>query len=260
MAELLDAISPLIPFGALLKEGLGALAVIILSVYEYRLNGNLTETITREWELSEGRRRQYEFLQATMENIRRYRHDMINHFICIQSLIEEGKVSETSSYVEELLGIFTNGRKGHYHTGADILDALTDFQASKLGGTSKVVVEGCLYNTGAVPDIDLCSIYGNLLSNAAEALTESASESGRIRVRLKNNSRFFMISVENPCCKANRYAKDGLPITKKPDPRNHGIGLRNVKECVRRNGGTFSIREGRGVFAARVCLPIRGKH
>ena len=62
MAELLDVLSPLIPLGAVLKEGLGALAVIILSVYEYRLNGKLTETITREWELSEGRKRQYEFL------------------------------------------------------------------------------------------------------------------------------------------------------------------------------------------------------
>ena len=56
------------------------------------------------------------------------------------------------------------------------------------------------------------------------------------------------------------YKKSNLPISSKEDKKNHGIGLKNVKETIEKNHGTFSWECRDGEFRVTIALPInKGK-
>lgn len=52
---------------------------------------------------------------------------------------------------------------------------------------------------------------------------------------------------------------NGLMATTKADKENHGIGMRNVKETVEKNGGDFRINVGNGEFVVKVTIPYDDK-
>ena len=54
----------------------------------------------------------------------------------------------------------------------------------------------------------------------------------------------------------DRKIVNGLIVTSKADKENHGIGIRNVKETVEKNGGIFKINIDQGEFMAKVAIPL----
>ena len=50
----------------------------------------------------------------------------------------------------------------------------------------------------------------------------------------------------------NKVSVRTLKTTTKSDKRNHGIGLRNVRETIERNGGKLKINIQDGMFKADV--------
>ena len=51
----------------------------------------------------------------------------------------------------------------------------------------------------------------------------------------------------------------GLPLTTKKNKKDHGIGLKNVKEMVEKNHGNFSWKCENREFKVVVILPVRKK-
>lgn len=244
---------------ALLTAVGGTLAVMAsmwLAVYLSHMNDRLSEALSREREYSIGQKMRYEMLLAGEEMTRRYRHDMMNHLIGIETLIEEGKNKEAVHYIGRLQKGLKKAGGSQYRTGVKVLDGLTQFYAARLMGIAEVRVDGEIIETGKIEDTELCTIYGNLLSNAAEELLREENRGGELNVTLRNGSGSFSLCVENTCVGSARFGEEGMPLTRKSDRRNHGIGLRNVREGVERRGGTLLLREEGGRFTAEVRLPM----
>ena len=109
--------------------------------------------------------------------------------------------------------------------------------------------------SGAVPpegirDEDLCTVLSNLLDNAVEAC-EKLSGDREIRVECAEKNGFYLLSVQNP-------APQPADVTKssKPDRRNHGIGLKNVKRVVKNYNGHLGIEQQGGTFTATVRMEL----
>ena len=62
------------------------------------------------------------------------------------------------------------------------------------------------------------------------------------------------VSMENYCATVPDF-RDGLPVSTKGDPVNHGFGTRSIRNTVTRYGGTFHAAVRDGVFSLNLLLP-----
>lgn len=104
--------------------------------------------------------------------------------------------------------------------------------------------------------IDLYTLLGNGLDNAIESVEKISDDARRmISVRIWKKNGFAVLQIEN-CYDGILEIENGLPITKKEDKVNHGLGLKSMRAITEKYQGTFSIRTENGRFLVYVLIPI----
>ena len=103
---------------------------------------------------------------------------------------------------------------------------------------------------------DICTIFGNLLDNAAEAVQKLPDpKECIIQVEVGRTGEFLLIRVENRCGEDVIVSGEGLPRTTKRDKVEHGIGLKSVRLTAEGLGGSLNLSAQDGWFTAGVLLP-----
>ncbi|MGL4798850.1 MAG: sensor histidine kinase [Cellulosilyticaceae bacterium] len=177
----------------------------------------------------------YLTMEQNQEEIRKLYHDMHNHLYCIGGLIKNNHLDQASNYVEEvskkLHDLRNEVRTGHY-----ILDVILRekyHQAKSQGIDMEIQVQGELMTF--IKDIDLCSIYGNLLDNALEACgamkKQDATSKTIIQVKTLEVKGVKLVSVSNTH-QTLVQKKQGHLLTTKKDKKMHGMGLGNVRNIT----------------------------
>ena len=78
-----------------------------------------------------------------------------------------------------------------------------------------------------VEELDLYSLFGNLLNNAIQAVSQLPPEQERfITLTARREDSMVTINAENPCVGAVEF-RDGLPKSHR-DPNYHGFGMRSM--------------------------------
>ena len=106
-------------------------------------------------------------------------------------------------------------------------------------------MEGTLSESIFITDFDLCTMFSNLLSNAVEACAKVQGRNRQIRLEIRDMQDILIIELENSVDEPVDIPVIGEMTTKK-DKENHGYGVRNIQETVRKYGGKmeFENREG----------------
>lgn len=264
----------------LLVSSLGFLGVALLGMqvwYILSVNFEIRTLIRSERRLNDIERKYYVLLLEREEETRKYRHDMKNHFICIDALLRNGSEEDLKKYLRNIEADFQDISPALYSTGNTIIDAISNHHLGPIRDFADVRVSGQITRETAADGSSLCTIYANLLQNAVEeilrlrdrkaSLTQSSSdgsvggtENGRpkLRVTFRTGSSFLKIQIQNSI---RKRAGIGVAIgsTSKADKKNHGIGLRNVRRTVDRENGTFHMAVRDGMFCAEVVLPLRSE-
>lgn len=107
--------------------------------------------------------------------------------------------------------------------------------------------------------MDLCSIFGNSLDNAIEAVGSNVKEHERvINLKIYQKNKFIIIRLEN-YYDSKSLGKlrliDGLPRTSKSDRTNHGYGLKSIKYIIEKYDGTLSVVAKDNWFTLKILLP-----
>lgn len=191
------------------------------------------------------------------ESIRALRHDLKNHAITLQLLLEHQEIEEAKEYLR-LFQAQISPPASSFQTGNDLLDGLLCqklLPAMDKGVKTEATMDFRL--GGFVNDFDLCTLMGNLLDNAIEATAQVEPPEARfIRVAGGPAANCLLIRVENSCLPQSRTG-GLLPSTTKADRTLHGFGLRNVKQVVERYGGSLTISMDEPErFTVSVLLPI----
>lgn len=97
-----------------------------------------------------------------------------------------------------------------------------------------------------IQDIDKISMFGNLLDNAVEAADRTGHGFVKVSLYMGNNA-LLVFRVENSCTKVSRE-KNGHYLTTKQDWRNHGFGIKKVKELAQKYNGFLDIQQRENVF------------
>ena len=106
-----------------------------------------------------------------------------------------------------------------------------------------------------IQDIDLIIIMGNIIDNAIEASKKVESGYLDIKIFETQKGHFLMIRVENKFNGIVKRQGDSFHTTKENESK-HGIGLKNVKDCIKKYDGILQIDTENNVFTVSIIFTV----
>lgn len=140
-------------------------------------------------------------------------------------------------------------------SGNIAIDSVLNFKA-EAAREAKIIVK---HDIRAGADVnmsngDLNTLFGNLLDNAIEAAVKMPEGQREIDLKLHIDETAILFLIANSFDGRVERNRKGEIVTTKPDKRNHGIGLRAVKEIVDRHKGIMTVETENGRFQVTVFL------
>ncbi|MBQ1472029.1 MAG: GHKL domain-containing protein, partial [Eubacterium sp.] len=99
----------------------------------------------------------------------------------------------------------------------------------------------------AVSGTDLCSLFSNLLDNAADAVDSLEPQRKTISLSSDLEGNVFTVRCENPY-----PGEESIRPSHRPD--GHGLGLSILEDLAKRHQGELSISTEKDIFTATVWL------
>lgn len=194
----------------------------------------------------------YQDLQKKNNDLRAFRHDYNYHITSMQALARHDELDKLKRYVENLSDI--QEQTSYLSTNHPVADAILNYFHEKCPETVEFQIEGKLPEQLFVSDSDLCIILSNLLRNAVEAVEKlSADRQPIIRLSVSANTEYMSILIENSSEYYPEHPIEELQ-TSKNDSLNHGFGIKNIQECIRKYHGTLDLHYKAGIFYAGAYL------
>ena len=212
-------------------------------------SGNYRYELEIARQLNEKRKEQYEISRETIEVINTKCHDLKK--MISSAFMKEGIESEIGEISKKL----------------DIYDSIvvTDNKALDLVLTEKslycenndikltVIADGAKLNF--LSDMDVYSLFGNILDNAVEAVMKVEQQKRHISLSVVGTERLVKIHSDNyfDTSESVRIV-GGMPVTTKDDKRNHGYGILSMKRVVERYNGALDISVDDDVFNLDIVM------
>lgn len=227
---------------------LGQIVILSISVY---VSVKLAKRRNSEKDL-QSRIREIEVELQSGKNsaeILEFKHDIRNHLLIIQNLLEENQIEQAKGYLQRINQLPTS--KGEEfvlkNKSMEIILNQKRVEAIRKGFTFNANVTADVN----IKDIDLCSILANLLDNAIEA----SSKDGYINLTIKRDidSNGTFIECTNTYENILKIVKGNYVSTKPGD--GHGLGIKIIRKIVRKYNGTAKFNSDDEWFYAEVYIP-----
>ncbi len=105
-------------------------------------------------------------------------------------------------------------------------------------------------NLNFMESMEVTTLFGNLLDNAIEACNE-ITDNKYINMRLDSYNDFIVINIINSSKPIKEWLS-GKPVSKKG--KNHGIGLKNVENIIKKYDGNILLEEKNGEFSCKIIF------
>ena len=200
---------------------------------------------------------EYEYFQEYKDknkDIAKFRHDWNNHAMLLQELLREGKFEEVSQYFEKLSSDRVKPVR-KVITGNETVDMVLAIKQNILTKENiQVAYEGKPAELSFMEHVDICTIFSNLVDNAMESCRQV--EGNRyLTIRYTQNENLLLVTLENSTKENQSLGEGELPETTKEDKKNHGLGLGNVMEIVKKYSGEMEVKQEKYTFTVRLLFP-----
>lgn len=198
----------------------------------------------------------YQMLEDQYSQMERLRHDLKNHLIALESLVQNRQWEKAGAYLKDMAKA-GKLEAGDEATGSLVLDALLSYKRRQ--ATERGIRWQCdarLPEDFPVKETDLCIIAGNILDNAVEAcerLQEKKWEDRFIQIYMGTVKKCFFLEVRNSTDIADSLNTEK---SRKKDSQNHGLGLANIKAAAANYNGAVHMEAEGGVFTISILLPL----
>lgn len=203
---------------------------------------------------------QYDQYRLSIDNIellRREFHDLKHYLIAIRA--EQDPLKKEQYLLEMEEAILT--QEALTNTGNGVLNVLLTTKSTYCIQNNinfTCMADGKLVSFMHVKDI--CSIFGNMLDNAIECVSQFSDPEKRLMtLSIYQQNQLLMIQCENYTESALTLSADGLPQTTKDNRLNHGYGLKSIRHAASKYGGTMTLSAQDNWFTLQILLPLREK-
>lgn len=181
---------------------------------------------------------QLEVIMESQNQVRALRHDMKNHILALQALVQRKEAEETNKYLDSMKNFMTNPEE-YVKTGNDTVDSLLNYKIQKANEVLNVVeTKISIPEQLRLRSFDLNVLLGNLLDNAIDASMQT--EDKKLKITIKLDKGILFLNICNSCQRIADGRSDFLETTKE-DRVNHGIGLKNVRKIVEKHHGDIAF-------------------
>lgn len=195
-------------------------------------------------------------MAETNEKMRRIRHDMRNHMIVMEQMLDDKNYDRLKLYMQKIADI-AHENEQKIDTGNIELDAILNNKINEAQNSNIKTETDITIPSGIIKDgYDIAVILGNILDNAIRASLECDEKERSININIKYNRGVMSILVMNTYANNINVAKNVLPVTTKDDSFEHGIGLANVRNTVEKYHGELIIKTENKKFIADIILYI----
>lgn len=197
-------------------------------------------------------------LQAALEQMQKTRHDFRHHVIAVRGLLKQNCLKEAVEYIDTYTDFGSAPEVIEYCPNLSancILNYyLQEAKKHSIQVSTRITLPGHL----PLPEIDFCTILGNLLSNALEACQRQESGEPSITVNIsQTGDSMIILSVRNTYTHTIRLQEDRFLSSKHGDA---GIGTASVQYLTDRYHGVLKYRYGNGTFEASLLLNPKQDH
>lgn len=208
----------------------------------------------------------YSQLENLNGTLRKQRHDFMNHLQVVFSLTELEEYGEAMQYIERIYDDIQRV-SSVLKTSIPAVNALisakhTDCEERGIRFETEI---SSAWNDLPVSGWEMCRVFGNLIDNARDAITENGPTDGKyIRVVLSETPNAFSFSISNngPRIPSRHMPSIFLPgFTTKSD--GHGSGLSIVHDIMDAYNGKITVHSTdaetvfNGVIPKKTELPHR---
>lgn len=244
----------------LLESIISAVIILSLDVICFKMFDKITaeEEIKRKNDIYkqsiEIYKRGIEEREEYSERIRKFRHNMKNHFIVMEKLIQAKEYERLQEYLEQFSrsnDIFNS----KVISGNSLIDALLH-NKFEVASKYNIDVDYDIEIPVKLPfeDVDLCIIVGNALDNAIDA-AKRVLEKAYIYIEMKFKQGNLVFKIVNSFDGTLEYDKAGKKLkTRKKDKENHGLGLGLIEETAQKYNGLVELKITEKEFIISVLL------
>jgi len=192
----------------------------------------------------------YRDMDLLDRELRKFRHDIKNHFLCMETLLCNNKTEELQVYFQDLQHSFPFQKDIHF-SGNEIVDAILHYDLPHYCKEEvNVTLYGRLPEIKTVSSMDLCTLFSNLLSNAIASANQCAGTTqAHILIRFSSGKTYFSIAVSNSTLE---YESQNL----KNQNRNHGFGIHKINEVIEKYDGRLEKQSSTKNVTVTAYLPI----
>lgn len=198
-------------------------------------------------------------LQEMMQIIKAQRHDFVNHLQVIYGFVCLGQKDQTETYINTLYqDVKATGDLLEFSVPELSALLLVKSGVATARNISLEVVKETNLSALTVPPLELVTVVGNLLNNALEAVEMLEPEARKVKLKIYEKSRYYVIQTQNPgwISPDNRKRLFELGYSSKTGDR--GIGLASVKYQVEKQKGLVLVSSHQQSGTRfTVCYPRR---
>ena len=187
----------------------------------------------------------YSYILADQEEASHIRHDLRNQIQTVYALMQAGDAETAQRQLDELTRMTEQHQSFCRNRIVDAILHVKELQYRDRG--IRLQFRCSVPEDLPVNGTDLCSLFSNLLDNAAKAVDSLDAEKKVISLSSDQNGDIFTVRCENPYS-----GVESILPSHRPD--GHGLGLSILEELVKRYQGEMRINTDRGMFSATLWL------
>lgn len=240
----------------IVTQSIGILVINMLVFYVYYYLIELHQRLQNETILQqqiEAYMNQLEIIEYSEIKVRSLKHDLRHHIKELSSMALTHNAKEILNYLESM-NIYIENEKEHVYSGNKDIDSLLNYLIEKANTVlEKVVVKIKIPKELNIHSFEFSVILGNLLENAIEA-SENSKEK-YLELKLEMDRGILFINVSNSFDE-KIVIKNNQIFTRKSDSTDHGYGLNNVRNMVKKCNGTMDVYYSCNIFQVNIMLYI----
>lgn len=194
-------------------------------------------------------------MQKATEDIRSFQHDISNHFMIIEDLLQNEKEKDAFSYILKLVNSEKTVPVVYSDTGNIAVDSIINYKLCRaaLNGID-VAIDIIIPKELPVEIMDLSTILTNLLDNALQAL-QKLNDNKKLNIKITYKKGMLLIRIQNTYNGIVKY-ENGELVTTKESSEKHGYGMRNIENAASKYDGICQITHDDVIFQSEVLLYI----
>lgn len=230
-----------------------ALNIFITNIFEsISRNNELKNEVLLYEQLSKMQYEYYSAIENKYNSSRKLIHDVKNHMHSIENLYKAQENEKAREYAENMYRMFEELGQKQFTSNKVLNIILNDKYQKAINNdiTLKCYIE--TLDLDFIKDMDLTTIFSNLLDNAIEGVQERLG-SKEIWLKVAKFNDFLVINVSNNTDVPPISDGDELRTTKK---QHSGLGLQNVKLTLLKYQGNMRIDYDKEIFTVNIVIPI----